>query len=543
MNNSDKNNSEESDRREQAAPAVKRVAGRAGFSPIWIVPLVALVIGAYLIYRVVTESGPQITITFEEAPGVEAGKTKIKYKDIIVGEVTEVDISDDIKSVNVTAEMSPKAKKYLTDKAKFWVVSPQFSSGTISGLGTLFSGNYISMEPSLEGARAKSFTGLKRPPVVHSSESGSSYKLRARRLGGVSFGSPVYYKDIPVGKVVEYTLQEDDTLVVEVFVRAPYDRRVNEATRFWNTSGFNVSLSANGLEVDTESLVSILIGGIAFGTVPHVGNDASKPPAKDQVFNLYASRGKSREPVFHDKRRVLLYFRDSIRGLIPGAPVEMRGYQIGEVVDVGMDYNSETREFRLPVLIDIEPERLQMGKSGDFETTLAVLVKRGLRGQLKSGNLVLGKLLVELDFHQDVPQASLDITGKYPVLPTIPDTSATIIENAGALVTELRQTANAINGLLASADFKQGAADLGSTIANINRLTAELERSLAPELSGVLSAARATLADAQSMLATNSTTRTELDRLLAELTEAARSIRLLADYLEQYPESIIKGKD
>lgn len=525
------------------APATKRVKGKSGFSPIWIIPIVALLIGAYLIYRTVSESGPTITITFKEAPGMEAGKTKIKYKDVIVGSVTGVDLSDDARNVVLTAEMGPKSKKFLNDKTRFWVVSPQISSGGISGLGTLLSGNYLGMDPSEEGKETSAFIGLDQQPVIQSTEAGSHFTLSAKRLFGVNVSSPVFYKDIQVGQVIDYQLESDDSLTLGVFIQSPYDKRVNNATRFWNASGFNVNLTANGLDINTESLVSIIAGGIAFGTVPYRGRDASKPPAADQVFNLYASRSKSREPTYKDKHRLLLYFSDSIRGLLPGAPVEMRGYQVGEVVDVTMEYNHETGQFRLPVLIDIEPERISVGSGAEFKTAISALVKRGLRGQLKSGNLVLGKLLVELDIHPDAPAAVMEFGAEYPVLPTVQDTMTEIVNNAGALITELRQTASTINGALQSKDFKNSAKDLTATIANVKQLTTELEQTTAPELAKVLVTANATLTDAQSMLATNATTRTELNRLLSELGEAARSIRLLADYLEQHPESIIKGKE
>ena len=210
---------------------------------------------------------------------------------------------------------------------------------------------------------------------------------------------------------------------------------------------------------------------------------------------------------------------------------------------MGLEFNRDTNRFRLPVLIEIEPERIKMSGEFDFERTINELVKKGMRGQLKTGNLVLGKLLVTLDFHPDAAPAEADFSGKYPVVPTIKGAFAAIVENAGALIAELRQTGNSINTLLQSDDTKQGLEDLAATLANVKGLTAELENSTMPELATVLTNASATLEEAQTMLTTNSTTRTEINRLLVELAEAARSIRLLADYLEQHPESIIKGKE
>ena len=536
-------NETDADNNSQPARAIKKAKGKEGFSPIWIVPIVALLIGAFLLYRVATETGPTITITFEKASGLEAGKTKVKYKDVTVGEVSDVDLSEDIDGVVITVEMHPHTREYLTDKTRFWVVMPHISGGTISGLGTLLSGNYIGMDPSTEGTMTKQFVGLERPPVIHSSEAGTHFKLRANRLGGINFGSPVYYKDIPVGQLVDYDLQDDGSLDLEIFIKSPYDRHVNSATRFWNASGFDVTLSANGVEINTESLIAIISGGIAFDTVAGLGWDASKPPTADRVFTLARSRSKARQPVYSKNERLLLLFEDSVRGLIPGAPVEMSGFQIGEVVDVGLEFNRDSNQFRLPVLIEIEPKRIKMSGEFNYERTINELVKKGMRGQLKMGNLLFGKLLVTLDFHPDAAPATADFSGKYPVLPTIKGTFAAIVENAGALIAELRQTGKTINTLLQSDDTKQGLKNLATTLANVKRLTAELEKSTMPELAIVLTNASATLEEAQTMLATNSTTRTEINRLLVELAEAARSIRLLADYLEQHPESIIKGKD
>jgi paraquat-inducible protein B len=525
------------------AAAIKKPKGDGGFSPIWIVPIVALLIGAFLLYRMATESGPNITITFSAASGIEAGKTKIKFKGVEVGEVNDVDISEDLSGVTITAEMHPETKQHLTDKTRFWIVKPQISGGTISGLGTLLSGDYIGMDPSDDGSSTRAFVGLEKPPVIHSSEAGTHFTLRANGLGSINIGSPVFFKDIPVGQVTEYKLQDSGDIKLHIFVKEPYDKRVNSATRFWNASGFDITLNANGIEVKTESLVAIIGGGVAFDTISHLNGKAVKSISKDTVFTLYKSRSRSKQPDYREKHLIMFYFEDSVRGLIAGAPVEMRGYQVGEVLDVGLEFDRETANFRLPVVVALEPGRVNITGEAEVEDTLKQLVKQGLRAQLKTGNLLFGRLLVELDFHPDAPAAQIDFSGQYPVLPTVKGALGAILANANSLIVELRQTAKTINTLLESDDFEATVADLGDTMANLKRLTAELEKTTAPELAKVLTQAGATLSEARTMLATNSTTRTEINRLLVELAEAARSIRLLADYIEQHPESIIKGKD
>ena len=528
---------------DNAPMAVKKTPRERGFSPIWIIPIVALVIGLFLVYRVISETGPTIFISFKSASGIEAGKTKVKFKQVDVGEVTEVDINSDLAGVTVTVSMKNNAGQYMTDKTRFWVVRPQISAGNITGLGTLLSGNYIGMDPSSEGNKIRAFTGLERPPIIHSGEAGRDFKLHAKDLGGLNFGSPVYFRQIVVGSVVQFKSLDDGNIELDVFIKSPYEKHINAATRFWNASGFDITLSAEGLEIKTQSLVSIISGGIAFDTVQGIGEDASKPVAEGNVFHLYASQTASRKKSYTEKQRVLFYFDDPVRGLLPGAPVELRGYKVGEVVDVSLEFDRERGSFKIPVLAELEPQRMKTIGESDFQHTFEQLVARGLRASLQSGNIVFGKLLISLDFHPDEPPAKADLSGRYPVIPTIRGTIGEIMADARALIEELRQASKTINVFLSSKAFADGVDDLGATLAHIKQISAQVDQTTAPEINAVLSSAEQTLAEAQTMFAANSTTRTEINRLLLELAEAARSIRLLADYIEQHPESIIKGKD
>jgi paraquat-inducible protein B len=523
--------------------AVKKTPKERGFSPIWIIPIVAVIIGLFLVYRVISETGPTITISFKTASGIEAGKTKVKFKDVEVGEVTHVDIDSDLATVTVTVSMVRNTTPYINDKTRFWVVRPQISAGSISGLGTLLSGNYIGMDPSTEGVKTKAFTGLERPPVIHSDEAGRNFTLHSSELGGLNFGSPVYFRQIAVGNVVQYKSLDTGDIELEVFVKTPYEKHINAATRFWNAGGFDITLNAEGLEIKTQSLATIIGGGIAFDTLQGVGEDASKPVADGQVFHLYSSHTASRKKVYSEKQTVLFYFDDPVRGLLPGAPVELRGYKIGQVLEVSLEFNREDGNFRIPVLAELEPGRVKISGEDDFQNTVTQLVDRGLRASLQSGNIVFGKLLISLDFHPDEPTATADFSGLYPVLPTMRGTIGEIMADTRALVDELRQASNTLNEFLSSKAFGDSVDDLAATLAHVKKISAQLDETTAPQVTAVLSSAEDTLQEAQAMFAANSTTRTEINHLLLELAEAARSIRVLADYLEQHPESIIKGKD
>jgi paraquat-inducible protein B len=498
--------------------AVKKTAKQRGFSPVWIIPIVAIVIGLFLIFKVVTETGSTITVTFKEGTGLEAGKTKVKFKDVQIGQVSDVAIRADLSGVDVTIEMQPDADKYMNDKSNFWVVRPRIGGGGISGLSTLLSGAYIGMDPSTEGKRTKKFAGLERPPVVQSTEPGTSFRLHSKSLGGLDFGAPVYYKRIEVGNVVDYDLDDAGQISMEVFVKKPYDSYVNSATRFWNASGVDVLISADGVEVNTESLAAIINGGVAFDTFSGMGQDATEPVKTAHVFRLYASEVASRHKRYRKKKRYILYFDDPVRGLVEGAPVELRGYKIGEVVDISFVFDTDAQAFKIPVMIELEPERIKVvGKAvfGDKKNYNDMLVEQGLRAQLKTGNLVLGRLLVAFDFHPDAPPATIDYSGKYPVFPTVEETLTAITEDARVLIAELREASKTFNDILNSTEFRTSLTDLSETMANIKGISVQLDEEATPEVAAAL----------------------------IEVTEAARSIRILADYLEQHPEAVIQGKE
>jgi paraquat-inducible protein B len=344
---------------QQPADAIPEavVTQRSGVSIVWLIPVIAALIGGWLAWKAFSEQGPTITISFKSAEGLEAGKTKIRYKDVEVGQVGTIELSDDLSHVIVTAQLVKDAGDYLTERTRFWVVRASVRAGQVSALGTLLSGAYIGIDPVTEGKSARHFEGLETPPVITTGLPGHHFILKASRRGSLDVGAPVFYRQIQVGEVVAYDIGKDaESIDFKVFIHAPYDRKVRENTQFWNASGLDVSVTAEGIKIDTESLVSIMIGGIAFGDTD---NEAPGAVAQEeQVFHLYENREAAQKKEYAEKRRFLLYFDGSVRGLSPGAPVEFRGIQIGEVVDVKLQIDVTTRQFQIPVMIDVEPERV-----------------------------------------------------------------------------------------------------------------------------------------------------------------------------------------
>ena len=402
-------------------PAAQVVVKRSRhLSIVWLVPIIAALVGAWLGWQAINERGPTITIRFESAADLEAGKTKIRYRDVDVGKVEGVRLDEDLKHVLVTVRLDKYATPFLSKSTRFWVVRARVSSGEVSGLATLFSGAYIAVEPGRGGQTASSFVGLEGPPVLTGDLPGRYYVLRAERLGSLDIGAPVSFRQVRVGRVVNYALNASGHGIdVRIFVEAPHHQLVFTGTRFWKADGIDISLDASGVSVNTESLVTILAGGIAFENLP--GVKPENPAQEEAAFKLHRDRRSSFEQEYLQKISYALLFKESVRGLLPGAAVEFRGMRIGQVTSVRIELDMDSLEFRTPVLIEVEPERIALSGQGSFAdgTVMARLVKRGLRGQLKMANLLTGKLVVSLDFHPGAEAATITSAGSVPQIPTV----------------------------------------------------------------------------------------------------------------------------
>lgn len=552
--------------RSASEPPQAVVSKRRGISIVWLIPLVALLIGAFLGYRAYISQGPTITIGFETAEGLEAGKTKIRYLDVVIGTVDAVDIAPDLKTIVVTASMVPGAADYLREQTRFWIVKPRIGVGGVSGLGTLLSGAYIGLAPG-EGEAARHFTGLEDPPPISANVPGRKFVLTAGTLGSVNAGTPIYYRGIDIGQVLGYKLSKDArALDVDVFVKEPYEQLVRTNSRFWNTSGINVAAGASGIEVQIASLQSLLIGGIEFDT-PYAMTTGSVAPEGTR-FELFPSQQAVTLAQYTQKIPFLVFFDSSVRGLNPGAPVEFRGIRVGSVTEVRLEFSQSNEQIRIPVTIEIEPQRLIAygadPTAAPEYSTMAKLVQRGLRAQLQSGNLLTGDLFVDLTMVPDAPPAELDRSGPIPILPSVPATlealqaSATAILNKIAnlplekLVGSLSETADGLQKIVNSPGVQDGVRTLADTLAQLQKTIDEVGNSSAPLLASfrdaatsatsALKQAQVTMASVQRTIGSDSALATNAEAMMQELSRAARSIRVFADYLDRHPEALIRGK-
>lgn len=527
----------------QALPEPElRPRRRWSLSLIWLVPLVAAIAGAVLIARAYLLSGPTIDISFETAEGLEAGKTEVRYKNVVIGKVEKIVLSKDHSQITAYVGLSSTAKGVAVNDTRFWVERPRVSIGGISGIGTLLSGAYIGVDIGSSGQEERHFKGLEKPPPVTHDQKGRRFILHAADAGSLAIGAPVYYRKIAVGSVVASDLDADGkNITVQVFVNAPNDHLVTADTRFWNASGVDVALGATGLKLNTQSLATVVAGGIAFQVRDE--NQTAPPAASNAEFTLFADQVTALAPPDGPPLTIRMRFRQSTRGLSLGAPVDFQGITLGTVKSALLDFDRDTKRFYTDVSADIFPERLgpayntlkhsrREGRDLSVPEMFARMIEHGLRAQLRAGNLLTGQLYVALDFVKGAAAAKADSSSAEVEIPTAP----------GSLQ-ELQTQIQDIVHKLDDVPFDQIGNNLSGTLKNANSLLRQLDRELAPEAKKTLAQARRSIESLdQGMLAPDAPLQVDAHRTLDQLNRAAQSLRALADYLEQHPESLIRGK-
>lgn len=545
---------------------------RMRLSLVWIVPIVALVVGALMIVRTLMQAGPEITITFASAEGLEPGRTELRFKEVVVGQVTRVVLSPDRQRVIVTAKLDKTAESLTVDDTQFWVVRPRVGTAGVSGLGTLFSGAYIGVDAGASAESRRRFSGLEAPPFVLRGEPGRSFVLAASDLGSLEVGSPVFYKRIRVGRVVGYTLDPaGDALAVRVFIESPHEQLVRTESRFWNASGVDVSLNANGLAVNTESIASLISGGLAFATPIESAKSSQAPDG--QRFVLFRDRQAALAPPDGAPMRVRMVFEQSVRGLSIGAPVELLGVELGTVRSVTLQPDVGGGHYPAEVVAEIYPSRLGAMRAahsngskqaaGPDHGFMKKLVEQGLRAQVRNGNLLTGQNYVALEFMPKVAKATLDERAPLPTIPSVPSAFSDLQPQLAEIVARVSKIrfdeigAN-LNSTLKNASAATG--DLQDTLKNASAASRSLQealtsandaiKQLSPEAQRTLTDLRATLNAAQGTLGSFDRSIAQPDAPLLrnandaviEMQRAARALRQLSDYLQQHPESLIRGK-
>jgi len=520
-------------------------------SLVWLIPLVAAVIAAWLGYRTVSQQGTVVTLSFRSADGLVAGQTRVRHKAVELGQVEAIRLSDDMSHVIVTVRMRREADPYLTDKARFWVVRPRLSSGSLAGIETLVSGSYIEMDPGgRDGARRVDFTGLEQPPGVRSGEPGETFAVKAQRIGSLGPGAPVFYRDITVGEVLGYDIGDGTgPVTVQIFVRAPYDGFVRQGSHFWNASGLSIQVGSEGVHVEVASLQAVLSGGVAFDSP--VSKAAAPPAAPGTEFPLYNNYAEAQASGYSEKQAFVTYFESSVRGLGRGASVEFFGIQVGTVTEVALELDPATGNARVRVRLEVQPERIlseDANKTDDTMSTTRRLVQRGMRAQLQTASYLTGQRVVALDFVPNAQPAEVVMNGNEIVLPSQSGGLDNILVALGDIAGKLDrlpldQIGQNLNGALRSASgamasvqdlVKKADAGLAPTLRRLPEITASLQDAVAK--------AGRTFGSIDASYGNNSQFQRELERAMTQVGDTARSIRLLADFLDRHPEALVRGR-
>ena len=477
-------------------------------STIWFIPLIAVFIGCWMIYYQWSNAGSEITIHFSTAEGMEAGKTRIKSRNVDIGEVSQIELNKNGNGVIVTAKIKKSAEHFLVSDSMFWVVSPQISHAGISGLSTLISGVYIEIAPGKSENERYLFDALNSPPVTPAGTPGLHITLNSNDQFAYKKGDPIIYKGLTVGQFEDIYFNFEERIVYyNAFVKSPYHQLITSNTKFWDVSGLQLDLNSDGITVKTGNFETMLTNGVTFGIPKGMG--IGEKIGERSYYDIYASYEEADDERYRRSIEFVVLVNDSIRGLSVGAPVEYKGIQIGKVISTNLIHSQPPEklieeDFKIPVLISLQPGRVGMPDNKKGEDLMRAQnmywIEHGLKAVLRTGNILTGSLYVDLQHKKDQKIATIAKYGNYPIIPTNGDEFSQITakaeqfidnlnniplknmsENANTLMLEITQTAQELQGvsqsldkLLSQAEQTQVSAELSKALQGISTLTKDM---------------------------------------------------------------------
>ncbi|GBQ98800.1 paraquat-inducible protein B [Acetobacter nitrogenifigens DSM 23921 = NBRC 105050] len=540
--------------------------GRAWFSLIWLIPIMSVLIAGFLLWRNLYERGPEILITLDTADGLTSGQTQVKNKSVTLGTVSSISLSKDMRHVDVRVQMNSDAAPLLTDNSQFWVVRPRINGASVTGLETLMSGAYIGFDPGAPGGqRATHFKGLESPPGIQSDQPGRTYSLLASAVGSIGPGAPVFFRDVDVGEVLGYTLPPGGVgpVLIQFFVREPYDHYLRTDTRFWNVSGVKVGFGAGGLKVQLQSIQALFSGGVAFGLSKSIPGEKVPEAPANTLFQLYDDKETADTAGYRAHQTVVTYLASSVSGLTAGSAVTMFGIQVGSVTSVKLDLDQNTGHARVRVAMDIQPERVLPADQVSPEkviTGMQALVANGLRASTDSASLLTGETVIAFNFVKNATQAKTYMEGDALVIPGEAGGMSGIMQSLSVMSDKLaalpiEQIGAHANDLIAHADerinspeVKQSLVNLRDSLRSLHDLLDQTNRGVQPllkrlpEMSDQLDN---TLKNANKLLASyggDTDFHRSLQSMVVELQETARSLKFMSNFLTNHPSALIAGR-
>ncbi len=534
--------------------AKPKIAHRRRISSVWIIPIVALLLAGWLVWKNSIAKGPLVTITFETAEGLAAGKTEIRCRSVKIGEVETVNLNSELNGVEVSVRIEPDAVKLLHQDSQFWVVRPRITAQSVTGVDTLLSGAYIELDPGESKKISYSFKGLEVPPVTSSSVPGLRLTLQSKKAGSLTIGAPVYYLGYEVGRVERQTLNiEKNRIHFNIFIKKEYATLVSKNTHFWNSSGISINAGADGFKLQTSSLKALVAGGVSFGLLK--GNTKGPLAHDGDTFELFEDKSAAEAATFTPDYQILLFFDQSVRGLQRGAPVEYRGIAFGRVSDIAFKYASPG-DTRVPVLIEVDSKAMSKKFLSDKldDELLEDLIRRGLQAKLSTASILTGALFVEFEHSKDpailLANKKLKHVHNIPVVPTVSSGLAQLESKLDNFLNKLdnlklNETLNKFGQT--SDEATQMLADSRKTLELLDKTLKETHSLLAnPETKNITKNINKTLTELQKSIESigpNGTVQGDLRRTLDELRAAIRSFDALSKTINEKPNSLLFGRD
>lgn len=518
------------------APAPHAKLRRPHFQLVWLVPIMAALIAGYLGYRTIMERGPLLTLTLDSADGLQTGQTQLKYKAVALGTVESIDLAPNNGHVVVKVRMNNIGERFLTSHARFWVVRPRLALSDLSAVETIVSGAYITVDPGKPGGDYQThFTGLEQPPGVRSDEPGHTYTLTAYKLGSISTGSPIFYRDISVGEVLGYDIGDGlGPIKISVFIRAPFDNLVRPDSRFWNSSGVSFGISGGVLQLQMQSLQALVAGGITFG-LPYDARD-ELPSPDNSSFHLYPSQQQAEAAEYKNQIQIVTYANADVSGLTPGAPVMAMGIEVGDVTAVTLQVDPKLAKMRVKISLQLQPQRILTMKSQDEISNAAALfqkfVDNGMRVEISTANYVTGQKEINLAMVSKAPPAKVTVQDGAIVLPFKADAMSQTLNNAADITTKMDQIPFAQIGDNLNKLLQTSNATLGSSQT----------KNLIIQLGATLKSTDATLQSLNQGFGQDSDMQRNLRQILSQTNSTLQSFQALTIYLNQHPQSLIFGR-
>lgn len=517
-------------------PAPYAKVRRPHFQLVWLVPIMAAVIAGYLGYRTLMQRGPLLTLTLDSADGLQTGQTQLKYKAVALGTVEAIDLAPNNGHVVVKVRMNNIGERFLTSHARFWVVRPRLAFSDLSAFETIVSGAYITVDPGKPGGHYQThFVGLEQPPGVRSDEPGHTYTLTAYKLGSISTGSPIFYRDISVGEVLGYDIGNGlGPIKISVFIRAPFDNLVRPDSRFWNSSGVSFGISGGVLQLQMQSLQALVAGGITFG-LPYDARDEAPSP-DNASFRLYASQQQAEAAEYKNQIQVVTYADSDVSGLTPGAPVMALGIEVGDVTGVSLQIDPKQAKMRVKISLQLQPQRvLALTDQDGLPEAVALFQKfvdKGMRVEIGTANYVTGQKEIDLAMVSKAPPEKVTLQDGVIVLPFMANPMGETLNNVADITRKMDQI-----------PFAQIGDNLNKLLETTNgTLGSTQTKTLIAQLAATLKTADTTLQSVNQGLGPDSDMQRNLRQILSQTDSTLQSLQALTIYLNQHPQSLIFGR-